>query len=312
MLNRLVNVRHLAYNSRRLSLAQQRLVPRAQLLHAHRLVPVLWVERAGVEDVLVSRLRRSHPNVSVLEAQCACMLEVAVDDAVIHGGARPRRGSHHVRHRVEVRDVRPIGVWLRAVRAVLLDVHGEAQDVMPLDGLECQQQLRLIRKAVGVVVVTCLHLAHHLVEVALVGHEAHHEIRGHDLLPLQILVHELFDGLRQRADGQVPCLALLQLEHLVIANRQAESVFAAVLANELLRLQRLITRQKLRWVWVEGADVVVPSTAVAFALHVVVVVLLLLGLPHHLIEAMLLQIVAQLREGGQPDAGRQIRKAALA
>ena len=45
----------------------------------------------AVEDVLVARLRRRHPDVRVLEAARRRVLEVAVDDRVVDERALPLR-----------------------------------------------------------------------------------------------------------------------------------------------------------------------------------------------------------------------------
>lgn len=75
------------------------------------------------------------------------VLQVAEQDLVVHG--RPEVSGFEEVHAVQVGDVHPPLVGLRAVRAVLLDVHAEEAHLGPVDVLEGEQGLHPVREGLG-------------------------------------------------------------------------------------------------------------------------------------------------------------------
>lgn len=75
------------------------------------------------------------------------ILQVAQQDLVVHG--RPEVPWLEEVHAVQVGDVYPPLVGLRAVRAVLLNVHAEKTHLGPIDVLEGEQGLHPIREGLG-------------------------------------------------------------------------------------------------------------------------------------------------------------------
>lgn len=72
------------------------------------------------------------------------VLQVAEQDLVVH--RRPEVSGFEEVHAVQVGDVHPPLVGLRAVRAVLLDVHAEEAHLGPVDVLEGEQGLHPVRE----------------------------------------------------------------------------------------------------------------------------------------------------------------------
>lgn len=75
------------------------------------------------------------------------VLQVAQQDLVVHG--RPQVPRFEEVHAVQVGDVHPPLVGLRAVRAVLLNVHAKETDLGPVDVLEGEQGLHPVGEGLG-------------------------------------------------------------------------------------------------------------------------------------------------------------------
>mmetsp|Transcript_52233 Transcript_52233/g.113805 ORF Transcript_52233/g.113805 Transcript_52233/m.113805 type:complete len:260 (-) Transcript_52233:1127-1906(-) len=91
--NLLLYVSEFLDDAERLRAREHLLVPRAKLRPAHRSRAVTLVHRALVENVLVAALRGLDPNVRVLVAETACLLQVPVDDRMVDERSRAQSGG---------------------------------------------------------------------------------------------------------------------------------------------------------------------------------------------------------------------------
>ena len=100
-----------------------------------RVETLLGTYRVSIEDIVITLLWGRDPYVSVSESELSSVREIVHEDRMINSGPVPFRSRLEVSHRVQVRDVDAVRVWLGAFRAVLLHVHCEEAHLMPFDVL---------------------------------------------------------------------------------------------------------------------------------------------------------------------------------